>query len=111
MLRPLQICLDLLSQRPDIDAQVLHVRFACPDLAQNHFMGQHLARMSHQESQQIVFPRREFHLSAPDRHDPANQVYSQITATEYRVFTLLLQSVPLCSADASEQLTNAEWLG
>src|SRR5262249_28275750 len=53
ILRALGIGFDLLSQLSHIDAQVLRIGEIVPQLAEQEFMGQHLARMLHQHAQEV----------------------------------------------------------
>src|SRR4029450_789719 len=54
VLRTLGIGFDLLPELPHIDPQVLGIREIIPQLAEQEFMSQHLARMLHQYTQKIV---------------------------------------------------------
>ena len=50
--------LDLLSQLPHIDSQILSVSQIIPQLPEQKLVGQDLAGMLHQNSQEFIFFRR-----------------------------------------------------
>ena len=65
---------DLLPQLPHVDAKILRVGRLVPQFLEQELVGQHLSRMLHQQPQQIVFLRRELHVSVADFHDPPHQI-------------------------------------
>jgi len=109
--RLFRVGLDLLAQRADVDAKVLHVSVRPPDLAQDHVVCQHLAGMRHQQAQQFILARRKFNLVVAHHHNASNQVHAQVAGAKDRRLALLLQPMPLRGANPRQQLFDAERLG
>ena len=107
----LRYCFQFLPQCADVDAQVLNIGLGTPDLAQDEFVGEHLAGMRDQQAQQVVFARRELHLLTADSDDAADQVDGQIARLENGFLPLLLKAMPKRSSDAGQEFVGAEGLG
>src|SRR5262249_56417755 len=71
VVRPLGIRLDLAPQLAHVDAQILRVGWLVPELVQQELVRHNLARMLHQQAEQIVLLGRELHLLVVDPDDPA----------------------------------------
>src|SRR4051812_23821387 len=100
-----------LSQLAHIDAQILGVSMLIPELVEQEFVGQHLAGMLHQKTQEIVLFWRKPHLAFPQLDDPADQIDGEITDPEHGTLTLYLQAMTQRGPGACEQLVHAERLG
>src|SRR6516225_2830141 len=87
MVRTLGIALDLLPE-------VLDIRIAAPHFAEDELVGQHLARMGHEQAEDVVLTRREPYLLAPHGDEAAHEIDGEIAAAEERPLALLLQPVP-----------------
>ena len=72
---------------------------------------QHLARMLHQNPQNIILLGREFHLAILHLDDAPDKIDRKVTCLKYRPFPLALQAVAQGDADAGDKLVHAERLG
>ncbi len=53
--RAFGIAFDLLAQRANVNAQILHIGFAAPNLAEDETVRQDLARMGDEQAQNVIF--------------------------------------------------------
>ncbi len=74
-------------------------------------MRQDLAGMLDQHAQDLVFPRRQLHLTVMDKHEAPHKIDLQARDLEDRPFALLLEPVPDGDAKAGDHLLDAEGLG
>ena len=100
-MRLVRHALDLLPDLADVDAQVLHIGQAVPNLLQQETMGQYLAGMLNQDAQDIVFLRRELYLLPGHLHDTLDEIDGELTDLEHRLFPVALQ--PVAQGDAAGQ--------
>ena len=110
-MRALWIGFDLLPELPHIDTQVLGVGESIPQLTEQKFMGQHLARMLHQYAQQIVLLGRQLHFLVPNLDDTPHQVDRKIAGAENWTLAVRLQLVTQRRSNPREQLVHTEGLG
>ena len=71
-------------------------------------MGQHLAGVLHQHTQQFVLLRRQLDLTVADLDDAAHQIDRKIAGAEHRALAMDLQLMPQRRAHAGEQFIHPE---
>ena len=111
VVRPLGIGLDLVPQLPHVDPQILRIGQVVPQFAEQELVGQHLAGMLHEHTQQLVLLGRQLHLLVRDLDDTAHEVDRQIARPKNRAFAVHLQLMPQRRPHAGEQLVHAERFG
>src|SRR6202011_1931837 len=108
IVRPLRIGLDLLPQLPDVNPQILRVGQIVPQLAEQEFVGEYLAGMLYQDTQQVVFLRRQFYLLVAGLDDAADQIDRKIADPEDRPLAVSLQLVAQRRPHPGKKLVHAE---
>jgi hypothetical protein len=71
----------------------LNIDIPAPNFVQQKPVGEHFARVRHEQPQDIIFARREFYLLATHRHDPAHEIDRKIAAAKDCLLALLLKPV------------------
>src|SRR5215469_5080850 len=107
----LRVRLDLLPELTDIDAQILSVSQIAPEFAQQEFVGEHLAGMLNQHTQQVIFLRGRLDLLIADFHDPPHQIDRKFTDPEDRSLAVNLQLMAQRRAHSGKKLVHSERLG
>ena len=75
---PIRVRLELLAELADHDAQVLDVDRPAPDLADQKLVGEDLARVLHQDTEHLVFARRQVDRVVAEPDDPVDEVDREI---------------------------------
>jgi hypothetical protein len=79
-----RIDFDLSPQLSDVDPKVLRVDQFVPELAAQNFLRHHLTGVLHQDTQQIVFFRRELRVLITHLNDMTLQVDGEIADPKCR---------------------------
>src|SRR6476661_7224036 len=111
VLRPCRVGLYLVPELPDIDAEILRVNACGPKFLEKELMGQNLACVLNQQTQQLILLRRKLHLLAAALDDATHKIDRQVAELEDWALALHLELMPERRADAGEQFLHAKGLG
>src|SRR5262249_8882884 len=106
VLRSFRIGLDLAAQLANVYPQVLWVGWFVPELLNQEFVREHLARVLDQQAQQVVFLGRELHFPAAYLDDASHEIDAQISDMEQRSLSVLLELMPHGCAHTREELAH-----
>jgi len=87
---PIGVRLQFLPELPDQDAQVLDVDGPAPDLADQKLVGEDLARVLHQDTEHLVFARRQVDRVVTEPDAPVDEVDREMSGAEHRLFAVFL---------------------
>ena len=82
VLRLCRVGLDLVPELPDIDAEILRVNACGPKFLEKELMGQNLACVLNQKTQQLILLRRKLHLLAAALDDATHEIDRQVAELE-----------------------------
>ena len=105
------ISLNFAAQLADIDAQVLRIGRFVPQFLDQEPVGEHLARMLHEQAQKVIFLGRESHFLVTHLDNAPDQINAQVADLEEGSLTVFLQLMAHSRTDAGKELIHSEWLG
>jgi predicted metal-binding membrane protein len=102
ILRLCGVRFDFVSELPDIDAEILRVNVCGPKFLEKELMGQNLACVLNQKTQQLILLRRKLDLLAAALDDATHEIDRQVAELENWTLALHLELMLERRADARE---------
>ena len=87
---PIRVRLQLLAELADHDTQVLDVDRPAPDLADQILVGEDLAGVLHQDTEHLVFARRQVDRVVAEPDAPVDEVDREMSGAEHGLLAVFL---------------------